>query len=667
MDQTNVDLLSVTTIRTLAMDAVENAKSGHPGLPMGAAPMAYTLWNRYLRHNPQNPHWANRDRFVLSAGHGSMLLYGLLYLTGYDVSLDDLKHFRQLGSKTPGHPEYGHTAGVETTTGPLGQGFATGVGMAIAERFLAARYNRPNFPIIDHYTYALVSDGDLMEGISAEAASLAGHLGLGKLIYLYDDNHISIEGNTDIAFTEDVLERFNAYGWHTQRVSDGNDMPAIADAIQNAQRETERPSLIAVRTHIGYGSPNKQDTAKAHGSALGAEEVRLTKKAYGWPEDRSFYVPDAVLSHMRQAVANGNEWEAEWNRLYEQWAQAFPDLARELDQALAREIPPEAFGDLPQYEVGTNYETRTVSGQVLNALAPHLPTLIGGSADLAPSNNTFLDGQPYFGPTTPQGRNMHFGVREHAMGAALNGMALHGGLYPYGATFLIFSDYMRGAIRLSALMRQPVSYVFTHDSIGLGEDGPTHQPIEQLAALRAIPNLYMIRPGDANETREAWKITLTSPHHPVAIALTRQKIPTLTTPELSQQLQYGAYILEENHEQPDLILMATGSELSLCHEAYLTLKDQGHRVRVVSFPCWELFEEQSEAYRESILPHRVIRRIAVEAASPLGWDRYVGSHGAIIGMNGFGASGAIKDLMEHFGFTVENVLRVATKLMAGSH
>ncbi len=667
MDQTNLDLLSVTTIRTLAMDAVEKAQSGHPGLPMGAAPMAYTLWTRYLHHNPQNPHWANRDRFILSAGHGSMLLYGLLYLTGYDLSLDDIKHFRQFGSKTPGHPEYGHTAGVETTTGPLGQGFATGVGMAIAERFLRARYNRPDFPIIDHYTYALVSDGDLMEGISAEAASLAGHLGLGKLIYLYDDNHISIEGNTDIAFTEDVLARFTAYGWHTQRVTDGNDLGAITDAIKKAQAETSRPSLIAVRTHIGYGSPHKQDSPKAHGSPLGAEEIRLTKKAYGWPEDQSFYVPDTVLSHMRQAVANGNEWEAEWNHLYEKWADAYPELAREFDQALAGQLPEGVFSDLPQYDVGTNYETRAVSGYVLNALAPHLPGLIGGSADLAGSNNTNLDGQASFGPTTPDGRNMHFGVREHAMGAAVNGMALHGGLHPYGATFLIFSDYMRGSLRLSALMGLPVTFLFTHDSIGLGEDGPTHQPIEQLASLRAIPNLYTIRPGDANETREAWKIAIKSQHHPVAMALTRQKIPTLTTPELSQNLQYGAYILEQNHEQPDLILMATGSELSLCHEAYLKLKDQGHRVRVVSFPCWELFEEQSQTYRESVLPRRVTKRLAVEAASPFGWERYVGSNGAIIGMNGFGASGPIKELMEHFGFTVDNVLRVATKLLAESH
>lgn len=667
MDQTNLDLLSITTMRTLAMDAVEKAQSGHPGLPMGAAPMAYTLWTQYLRHNPQNPHWANRDRFVLSAGHGSMLLYGLLYLTGYDLSLDDLKHFRQFGSKTPGHPEYGHTAGVETTTGPLGQGFATGVGMAIAERFLGARYNRPNFPIIDHYTYGLVSDGDLMEGISAEAASLAGHLGLGKLIYLYDDNHISIEGNTEIAFTEDVLARFAAYGWHTDRVTDGNDLAAITSAIKNAQAETNRPSLIAVRTHIGYGSPNKQDSPKAHGSALGAEEVRLTKKAYGWPEDQSFYVPDSVLSHMRQAVSNGNEWESEWNRLYQKWSDTYPDLAQELDRALAAELPPDAFSDLPQYDVGTSYETRTVSGQVLNALAPHLSTLIGGSADLASSNNTHLDGYASFGPTTPEGRNLHFGVREHAMGAALNGMALHGGVYPYGATFLIFSDYMRGALRLSALMRQPVTYIFTHDSIGLGEDGPTHQPIEQLASLRALPNLYMIRPGDANETREAWKIALTNRHHPVAMALTRQKIPTLTTPELSQNLKYGAYILEQNHDQPELILMATGSELSLCHEAYLKLVESGHRVRVVSFPCWELFEEQPASYRDSILPPGITKRVAVEAASPFGWERYVGLQGAVIGMNGFGASGNIKDLMEHFGFTVENVLKVATRVLSESH
>ncbi|PSR32011.1 MAG: transketolase [Sulfobacillus benefaciens] len=663
MDHANLDLLSINTIRTLAMDAVEKAKSGHPGLPMGAAPTAYTLWTRFLKHSPQNPHWNNRDRFILSAGHGSMLLYALLHLTGYDLTLDDIKSFRQLGSKTPGHPEYGHTAGVETTTGPLGQGFATGVGMAIAERFLAARYNRPNFPIVDHYTYALVSDGDLMEGISSEAASLAGHLALGKMIYLYDDNHISIEGNTEIAFTEDVLERFNAYGWHTQRVTDGNDIEAIQAAITAAQQETQRPSLIAVRTHIGFGSPHKQDTEKAHGSPLGAEEIRLTKEAYGWPEDRDFYIPDAVLSHMRQAVANGNEWESEWERMKSAWAAQYPDLNREYDAIMDNELPEDVFRDLPQFDVGTNLETRAVSGKVLNALAPHLPTLIGGSADLASSNNTHLDGFESFSPTTPEGRNMHFGVREHAMGAALNGMSLHGGLHPYGGTFLIFSDYMRPAIRLAALMKQPVTYVFTHDSIGLGEDGPTHQPVEQLASLRAIPNLYVIRPADANETREAWKIALTSRTHPVAMALTRQKVPTLTTSELSENLARGAYILEQNSEHPEIILMGTGSELQLCHEAYRQLIQEGYQVRVVSFPCWELFAEQPQSYQDQVLPPHVHRRIAVEAATSFGWDRYVGASGAVIGLDTFGASGPIGDLMKFFGFTVDNVLSVARRLL----
>lgn len=664
MDHSNLDLLSINTIRTLAMDAVEKAKSGHPGLPMGAAPTAYTLWTRFLKHNPHNPHWTNRDRFILSAGHGSMLLYGLLHLTGYDLTLEDLKEFRQLGSKTPGHPEYGHTAGVETTTGPLGQGFATGVGMAIAERFLAARYNRPNFPIVDHYTYAIVSDGDLMEGISAEAGSLAGHLGLGKLIYLYDDNHISIEGNTEIAFTEDVLARFDAYGWHTERVSDGNDPQAIEKAISRAQQETAKPSLIAVRTHIGYGSPHKQDSAKAHGSPLGAEEIRLTKEAYGWPPDKDFYIPDEVLSHMRQAVANGNEWESAWDRMKSEWSKTYPDLSQEFDQIMTHTIPDQAFDDLPEYAVGTAYETRTVSGQVLNALAPHIPTLIGGSADLAGSNNTHLEGFESFSAGTPAGKNMHFGVREHAMGAALNGMSLHGGLHPYGATFLIFSDYMRPAIRLASLMKQPVIYVFTHDSIGLGEDGPTHQPVEQLASLRAIPNLYVMRPADANETSQAWKIALTNQNHPVAIALTRQKVKTLASPELSHQVARGAYVLEQNSDNPEIILMSTGSELNLCHEAYLQLVQEGRRARVVSFPCWELFAEQSQSYRDEVLPPHVHRRLAVEAATSFGWDRYVGSRGAVIGLDTFGASGSIEDLMKHFGFTTDHVLAAARQLLA---
>ncbi len=664
MDHANLDLLSINTIRTLAMDAVEKARSGHPGLPMGAAPTAYILWSRFLKHSPQNPHWSNRDRFILSAGHGSMLLYALLHLTGYDLTLDDIKSFRQLGSKTPGHPEYGHTAGVETTTGPLGQGFATGVGMAIAERFLAARYNRPDFPIVDHYTYALVSDGDLMEGISSEAASLAGHLALGKMIYLYDDNHISIEGNTEIAFTEDVLKRFNAYGWHTQCVTDGNDIVAIQAAITAAQQETQRPSLIAVRTHIGFGSPHKQDTPKAHGSPLGVEEILLTKEAYGWPEDREFYIPDAVLTHMRQAVANGNEWESAWERMKSAWANQYPSLNREYDAIMDNQLPEDVFRDLPQFDLGTNLETRAVSGKVLNALAPHLPTLIGGSADLASSNNTHLDGFESFSPATPEGRNMHFGVREHAMGATLNGMSLHGGLHPYGGTFLIFSDYMRPAIRLAALMKQPVTYVFTHDSIGLGEDGPTHQPIEQLASLRTIPNLYVIRPADANETREAWKIALVSRTHPVAMALTRQKVPTLTTSELSENLVRGAYILEQNSEHPEIILMGTGSELQLCHEAYRQLIQEGYQARVVSFPCWELFAEQPQSYQDQVLPPHVHRRLAVEAATSFGWDRYVGAAGAVIGLDTFGASGSIEDLMKFFGFTVDHVLSVARRLLA---
>ena len=515
MTPTELDVLSINTIRTLSIDAVEKAKSGHPGLPMGTAPMAYVVWTKFLKHNPINPHWVNRDRFVLSAGHGSMLLYSLLHLTGYDLPLEELKKFRQLGSKTPGHPEYGLTPGVETTTGPLGQGFATGVGMAMAERYLAARYNRPDFTIIDHYTYGIVSDGDLMEGISSESASLAGHLQLSKLIYLYDDNHISIEGQTDIAFSENVVDRFKAYGWHTDRVDDGNDVTAIEQAIKRAQTQ-DRPTLIAVRTHIGYGSPNKQDKASAHGSPLGEDEVKLTKEAYGWPVDRPFYIPDEALNHFREAMPKGQQAETSWNELFSAYQERYPELARELTQSLDHVLPANIFADLPVFNAGDMVETRAASGKVINAVAPHFPNLIGGSADLAPSNNTNIKDGGDFSRENPGGRNLHFGVREHAMGAALNGMSLHGGLRVYGGTFLIFSDYMKPAIRLSSLMHQPVIYILTHDSIGLGEDGPTHQPIEQLAALRAIPNILVIRPADANETKEAWQIALNTTNKPIA-------------------------------------------------------------------------------------------------------------------------------------------------------
>ncbi|PSR36555.1 MAG: transketolase [Sulfobacillus thermosulfidooxidans] len=664
MNSQNLDLLSVNTIRTLAIDGVQKANSGHPGLPMGTAPMAYVLWTKFLKHNPHNPTWFNRDRFVLSAGHGSMLLYALLHLTGYDLSLDDLKNFRQLGSKTPGHPEYGHTPGVETTTGPLGQGFATAIGMAIAERYLAARYNKPGLPIVDHYTYAIVSDGDLMEGISGESASLAGHLKLGKLIYLYDDNHISIEGTTDIAFSENVLERFQAYGWYTDRVADGNDTEAIEQAILRAQAQ-DRPSLIAVRTHIGYGSPNKQDKPSAHGSPLGEEEVRLTKEAYGWPVDKTFYIPEEALAHFREAVPQGQEWEAEWNHLFSQYQAEYPDLAREFEQSLKQELPQGLFEHLPTFKDGDMVETRSASGKVINALAPHLPNLIGGSADLAPSNNTHIQEGGDFSAFDPAGRNLHFGVREFTMAAALNGMSLHGGLRVYGGTFLIFSDYAKPAIRLSSLMHQPVIYIFTHDSIGLGEDGPTHQPIEQLAALRAMPNILVIRPADANETAEAWKVALTTHNKPIVLALTRQKVPTVPAAK-AEGLTRGGYILEENAAEPDLILIATGSEVGLAQNAYKILAAEGHRVRVVSLPSWELFEAQPQSYKDAVLPPSVTRRIAIEAASTMGWERFVGNDGKIIGMTTFGASGKIEDLMAHFGFTPEHVVEEAHALLARS-
>ncbi len=660
MEQDTLSQQAINTIRVLAIDAVEAANSGHPGLPLGAAPMAYTLWSQFLHHNPQNPKWLNRDRFILSAGHGSMLLYALLYLTGYDLPLDELKRFRQWGSKTPGHPEYGLTPGVETTTGPLGQGFATGVGMAIAERWLAQHFNAPDLNVIDHYTYGLVSDGDLMEGVSSEAASLAGTLKLSKLIYLYDDNHVSIEGHTDIAFQEDVLLRFDAYGWHTQRVDDGNDVEAIARALKQAQSDP-RPSLIAVRTLIGYGSPHRQDTPKAHGEALGPEEAKLTKEFFGWPSDKTFYVPDAVLAHFRQAVANGHEWEAEWNHVWSQYRQQYPERAQELETALQRQVPENAFAQLTQWPDGEALATRAASGIILNQIAARWPTLIGGSADLAPSNNTNITDGGDFSKTNPSGRNFHFGVREHAMGAALNGMLLHGGLRVFGGTFLIFSDYMRPAIRLASLMHQPAIYVFTHDSIGLGEDGPTHQPVEQLAALRAIPGLYVVRPADANETREAWKFALMNTDHPVALALTRQKLPSLPSRQ-AEGLVRGAYIVWESASEPELVLLASGSEVSLSLSAGRTLASQGIATRVVSFPCWELFDGQDAEYRASVLAPQA-HHIAVEAACSQGWDKYVGDNGVILGLDHFGASAPADQLFLHFGFTQERVVDTAHRLV----
>jgi transketolase len=662
----DLDQLCVNTIRTLAMDGVQQANSGHPGLPMGMADVAYVLWTQFLRHNPTNPDWPDRDRFVLSGGHGSMLIYSLLHLTGYDLPLEELKRFRQWGSRTPGHPEYGLTPGVETTTGPLGQGFTNAVGMALAERFLATVFNRPGHTVVDHYTYVMLGDGDMMEGITHEAASLAGHLRLGKLIALYDDNHISIDGPTDLAFTEDRAARFAAYHWHVQQV-DGHDRAAVAAAIRAAQAETERPSLICCRTHIGYGSPNRQDTAKAHGEPLGAEEVRLTKEKLGWPPDAQFYVPDAALSHFRRAVAAGQQLQADWQQRFDRYAAAHPDLAALWRQVWSGELPAGWDAAMPTFSAADGGEaTRVASGKVLNAIAPALPTLIGGSADLTPSNNTELKGIPWMEPGQYGGRNIHYGVREHAMGAIMNGLALHGGVIPYGGTFLVFSDYMRPAIRLAALMELPVIYVFTHDSIGLGEDGPTHQPIEHLAALRAMPNLVVIRPADANETVEAWRAALERREGPTALLLSRQKLPTFDRSVVAPAsgLRRGAYILANTDGTPDIILLASGSEVALALGARERLAQQGVHARVVSMPSWELFEAQPADYREQVLPPQVTARLAVEAGVALGWERYVGSQGAVLAMNRFGASAPYQVLFEQFGFTVENVTLRALKLLA---
>ncbi len=662
---TSLDQLCINTIRTLAMDGVQQANSGHPGLPMGAADVAYVLWTRFLKHNPANPAWPDRDRFVLSAGHGSMLLYSLLHLTGYDLPLEELKSFRQWGSRTPGHPEYGLTPGVETTTGPLGQGFANGVGMAIAERFLAATFNRPGFPIFDHFTYGIVSDGDLMEGVSHEAASLAGHLGLGKLIYLYDDNGISIEGLTDIAFTEDVAARFCAYDWHVQEV-DGYDLDGIAAAIRAAQEETARPSLIVCHTHIGYGSPNKQDTATAHGSPLGEDEVRLTKKALNWPADAHFLIPEEALRVFRRAVEQGQQAEARWRETFERYRAAHPGEAMLLETLWAGELPAGWTEALPTFALSDGpLATRKASGVVLNALASALPTLIGGSADLAPSCATLLDDCADFQYETPAGRNLRFGVREHAMGAILNGLALHGGVIPYGATFLVFSDYMRPPVRLAAMMRLPVIYVWTHDSVWIGEDGPTHQPVEQLAALRAIPNLVVIRPADSNETVAAWRVALERRDGPTALILTRQKLPVLfeTMRDPAETVARGAYVLADSSGVSSVLLIASGSEVHLALEARDLLAQRGVAVRVVSMPSWELFDAQPASYRDSVLPPEVTARLAIEAGVTLGWEKYVGPAGEVVGLDRFGASAPYRVLMEKFGFTADAVAERVLRLL----
>ncbi len=661
------DETCINTIRMLSADGVERANSGHPGMPMGAAAIAYVLWTRFLHHNPTNPKWADRDRFVLSTGHGSMLLYSLLHLTGYDLPLEELKNFRQWESKTPGHPEYSLTPGVETTTGPLGQGFANGVGMAITERFQATRFNRPGHEIVAHYTYGIAGDGDLMEGLSHEAASLAGHLGLGKLIYFYDDNHISIEGSTDIAFTEDRTARFEAYRWHVQKVEDGNNPDDLESAILRAQQETERPSLIAVRTHIGYGSPNKQDNAVAHGEPLGAEELKLTKENLGWPLDPPFFIDDEVLRHFRQALQKGKEFEEQWKARLDSYQKTYPELGREFKDWSDGKLPEGWDKDIPFFPAdpkGT--ATRVTSGVVLNAIATRVPNLIGGSADLAPSNKTLISDSTDFQPGSYDGRNLHFGVREHGMGSILNGMALHGGVIPYGGTFLIFSDYMRPAIRLAALMGLRVIFVFTHDSIGLGEDGPTHQPIEHLAALRAIPNLTVIRPCDANETVEAWKIAVGSTDGPVALALTRQGLPVLdrNTFAPATNLSKGGYTLMDAQDgRADVILIGTGSEVHLAIGAAKQLEEKGLGVRVVSMPSWELFEKQPEAYRLEVLPPEIKARVAVEAGVPQGWHRYVGNEGEVVGLNHFGASAPAKILYAKFGITADRVVERALTLI----
>jgi transketolase len=660
--QNELDQLCINTIRTLSMDAVQAANSGHPGTPMALAPLAYLLWTRHLKHNPADAEWLDRDRFILSAGHASMLLYSMLYLSGYGLELEDLKEFRQWESVTPGHPEYGMTRGVETTTGPLGQGFANGVGMAMAERHLAALFNREGHEVVDHYTYAICSDGDLMEGVASEAASLAGHLGLGKLVYFWDDNSITIEGSTKLAFTEDVLKRFDAYGWHTVRVEDGNDLEALDAAIREAKADP-RPSMIGVRTVIGYGSPNKAGSAKAHGAPLGEEEVRLSKEQLGWPTTETFFVPDEALAHMRSQVERGREAQARWQTQWQRYQEAHPDAAADLSAALERRLPDGWDTDLPRFGPQDKAPaTRAASAQALNAIARRVPWLLGGSADLAESNLTMLHDEESFQAGSYGGRNLHFGVREHAMGSIMNGMSVHGGVRPYGGTFLIFSDYMRPPIRLAALMEQPVIYVFTHDSVGLGEDGPTHQPVEQLPALRAIPGLVDLRPCDANETVEAWRFAMEYTKGPIFMALSRQALPILDREKYgrAENLRRGAYILADAAGgDPEVILIASGSEVAIALEAHAMLAEQEIAARVVSMPSWVLFERQSEEYRESVLPDAVRARVSVEAAGPMSWHRWVGSDGKIIGITHFGESAPAKRIFEELGFTAENVVNKA--------
>ena len=662
-----LQLLAINTVRTLSMDAVQQAESGHPGTPMALAPLAYALYHRHVRHNPADPHWPNRDRVVLSCGHASMLLYSTLFLCGYDLSLDDIKQFRQWGSKTPGHPEVGHTAGVETTTGPLGQGLSNAVGMALAERHLAATFNRTGHAIVDHHTWFIASDGDLMEGISHEAASFAGHQKLGKLIGFFDSNHITIDGGTDISCSDDAAERFEAYGWHVQHIADVNDLNAIDRAIDLAKAETDRPSLIVTRTHIGYGSPNRVDTSKAHGEPLGKDEVLLAKKELGWPSQDPFFVPDAALAHWREVRETGETSQEEWRRQLIAYAQAFPDDAKELGRRLHGDLPAGWESTIPVFDATNgNVASRAASGAVINAFAPKVPELVGGSADLAGSTLTTVKDAPFVSAETPGGRNVHFGIREHAMGGVMNGMALHGGVIPYGGTFLVFSDYMRPAIRLAALMKQQAIYVFTHDSIGLGEDGPTHQPVEQLSALRCIPNLLVIRPADANETAEAWKVAIKHRTGPIALVLTRQKLPLIdrTKSGAADGVARGAYVLVDSASGPPrAVIMASGSEVEIALKARELLAAERVGVRVVSMPCHELFAQQTAEYRDSILPKNV-RRVAIEAAHPMSWYRWVGTDGMVIGIDHFGASAPYQKLYEEFGLTAARLAESVRTLIA---
>lgn len=673
MKAMSIDEKCINTIRCLAMDAVQKANSGHPGTPMALAPAAYVLWHDHLRYNPQNPKWFNRDRFVLSNGHASMLQYAVLHLTGYDISLDDLKQFRQWGSNTPGHPEYGLTPGIETTTGPLGQGIMTAVGMAMAEAHLGAIFNKDTEKIVDHFTYVFCSDGDLMEGASHEAASVAGHLGLGKLICLYDNNHITIEGNTSLAYSDDVAKRFEAYNWHVQDLGDkGNDLKAISAAFDAAKAATDKPSMILLRTHIGYGSPHKQDTPEAHGSPLGAEEIKLTKEFYGWPPDEDFLVPEEVTAHMRKkAIENGQEVEQAWNTLAQRYKDKYPEQRALFDQYLLQQLPANWDGAVPVYKPEDGPKaTREVSSGFLNAVADKLPWLIGGSGDLEPSTLTMIKSSGYLEKGNYGNRNIAWGIREHVMCAASSGLQLHGGVRPYAATFFIFTDYARPAIRLACIMELPVIYVMTHDSIGLGEDGTTHQPVEHLASLRAMPHLHVIRPGDANEASWAWRAAITRTKGPTMLVLTRQKLAIADRSKLAPAdgLLKGAYILsKEQGSTPAVILMATGSEVPLVLEAQQQLQKEGIDARVVSMPCWELFTEQPDTYRNEVLPPSVTARLAVEAASPQGWEQWVGEKGAVIGMTGFGSSAPAKELFKHYGFTVENVVNKTKALLSAKN